>query len=258
AGIFPVSVDVDPGNNSYSITRMIVGAYDPNDKLARTSSAVSNDHYLIQQDDYIDYTIRFQNTGNAEAFHVHLIDTISSDLDLGTLQILATSHAYEVQLLPGRVLRFDFPEIMLPDSASDELGSQGFATFRIRPGNDIMPGNVLQNFADIYFDLNPPIRTNTSQLMVETSTSTAPVANRPRGLAWPNPVIDHVNIRSNGGDLIEGWRIYDAFGRTIVEAMSMGPMEMVTIPCTEMPAGAYTIQIISGGGSSFSRVVKAE
>ncbi|MDQ3101626.1 MAG: T9SS type A sorting domain-containing protein, partial [Bacteroidota bacterium] len=256
--VLPVAVDADPANDSYSITQMIVGAYDPNDKLARTSSAVSNDHYFIQQDDFIDYTIRFQNTGNTEALHVHLIDTISTDLDLGTLQILATSHDHEVQLLPGRVLRFDFPEIMLPDSASDELGSQGFATFRLRPRIDIMVGDVLENFADIHFDMNPPIRTNTSQLVVETNTSAETSEPRSHVRAWPNPVVDHLNIRSNATDLIKGWRIYDAFGRTVAQATGTAPMEMVTISCTGMSTGAYTIEIISRSGSSFSRVVKAE
>src|SRR5690606_37946491 len=97
--------DSDPENDSYSIQRIVIGAYDPNDKLALTNAGRSSETYLLDQDSYVDYTIRFQNTGSAEAINVFLLDTVSTDYDLSSLRILGASHPFEVSVSPGRVLR---------------------------------------------------------------------------------------------------------------------------------------------------------
>ena len=56
--------------------RTITGAYDPNDKLASTSSG-NTDVWQLNEDEWIDYTIRFQNTGTDTAFNVIITDTVS-------------------------------------------------------------------------------------------------------------------------------------------------------------------------------------
>lgn len=165
----------------------------PNDKQARTSSGTSDADYFLDADTHIDYTIRFQNTGNAAATYVYITDTIAPAFDLLSFQILATSHAFTASLLDDRVMRFDFPAIMLPDSASDPLGSQGFIRYRIRP-KDPQLGDVLANAADIFFDFNPPIRTNTSELVVALPT-TVETHKADRPLMLPNPAQDLVMLK---------------------------------------------------------------
>src|SRR5690606_34681493 len=113
----------DPTNDSYTITGTIIGAYDPNDKLAMTSSRLSETIWFLDRDDHVDYTIRFQNTGNAEAIDVYVTDTISALHDLSSLKILGASHDFEASLLRDRVLRFDFRDIWLPDSNANEPAS---------------------------------------------------------------------------------------------------------------------------------------
>lgn len=185
--------DSDPDNDSYTATTTIIGAYDPNDKLVQTSSALSPLQYFLDQDLWVDYTIRFQNTGTAEAINVHLLDTIAPEFDLTSLQLLGTSHAFTASLHPGRVLRFDFPDIMLPDSTSDFAGSQGFASFRLRPVGGLPLGTILSNAADIYFDFNEPIRTNDADLVIDISTG---VAERTTSFLHlhPNPADDLLQI----------------------------------------------------------------
>ncbi|MBL7980358.1 MAG: T9SS type A sorting domain-containing protein [Flavobacteriales bacterium] len=185
--------DADPTNDSYTTTSTIVNAYDPNDKLLQTSSALSESIYFIDQDLWVDYTIRFQNTGTAEAVNVYLLDTITIDFDLASLQILGASHAFEASLKPGRVLRFDFPNIMLPDSTADLEGSQGFASFRIRTQGAPLPGTLLRNAADIFFDFNEPIRTNNADLIAEMSVGLAQRTNN-TVITYPNPVQDHLRV----------------------------------------------------------------
>ncbi|MCB0768818.1 MAG: SprB repeat-containing protein, partial [Flavobacteriales bacterium] len=83
--------DVDLTNNTVLHSVVITGAYDPNDKRARTSTGTSDSSYYVGDDDHIDYTIRFQNTGTDTAFHVVISDTIATNLDLRTFVAGASS-----------------------------------------------------------------------------------------------------------------------------------------------------------------------
>lgn len=64
---------------------MITGSYDPNDK-SNSPLGIDSIH-LVTPGTPIDYTIRFQNTGNDTAFKVVIIDTLSNDFDLSTLEL---------------------------------------------------------------------------------------------------------------------------------------------------------------------------
>ncbi|HRF82099.1 MAG TPA: SprB repeat-containing protein, partial [Flavobacteriales bacterium] len=55
--------DADPTNDNDVALDEVVGSYDPNDKRATTSTRASDELYFINEDEWIDYTIRFQNTG---------------------------------------------------------------------------------------------------------------------------------------------------------------------------------------------------
>jgi len=58
-------------------------------------------------------------------------------------------------------LVFHFENILLPDSTVNEPASHGFVQFRINQLTDNPIGTVIENTADIYFDLNKAIVTNT-------------------------------------------------------------------------------------------------
>jgi hypothetical protein len=51
---------------------------------------------------------------------------------------------------------------MLPDSTSDQAGSQGYVVYRVRPRTDVEHLDVIENTAYIFFDGNLPIVTNTT------------------------------------------------------------------------------------------------
>ena len=119
-------------NNFATGTRTITGAYDPNAKEVRTSSGLSSELYYIDQDTWLDYTIQFQNTGNDTAFFVVVTDTLAETLDPATFKLGARSHACMVEMADHGVLRFIFPNILLPDSTSNEPASHGFVCFRIQ------------------------------------------------------------------------------------------------------------------------------
>ena len=53
-------------------------------------------------------------------------------------------------------------DINLPDSTSNEPESHGYIKFKVSPQADMVEGTQVENFADIFFDFNDPIRTNTT------------------------------------------------------------------------------------------------
>ncbi|MBL7939018.1 MAG: hypothetical protein JNL43_06630, partial [Flavobacteriales bacterium] len=209
--------ETNTANNTALLDVTITGSYDPNDKRGWTSSGSSEDQYFLDEDSYIDYTVRFQNTGTAAAETVVIRDVIDTDLDITSLQILGASHAFTPSFGEGRELVFTFNEIDLPDSTTDLLGSQGFVSYRIKPVSDIVVGDLLENTAGIYFDFNPPIITNTVDHVVDMSTSISLTArDSQRSVAVsPNPTSDKlflgglapgriaVDIRSADGRLVQ-------------------------------------------------------
>ncbi|MBL7982015.1 MAG: DUF11 domain-containing protein [Flavobacteriales bacterium] len=165
ATIASANTDVDLSNNSASVSRIVTGAYDPNDKHAY-SSLGSTSTWLLDEDEWIDYTIRFQNTGTDTAFNVVITDTLPANLDPSSIIVGPASHSFTWQLRDVSTLKFIFPNILLPDSNINEPRSHGFVSFRIRPHEGLAVGQQITNIANIYFDYNPPVITEPSVLNV--------------------------------------------------------------------------------------------
>ena len=148
-------------SNDWASSNLVSCAYDPNDKQA-IPVGYAEPHFILA-DTEIEYKIRFQNTGNAPAFNVDIEDQIDiSKLDLSTFQPITASHSYSTLVQPDGHVTFTFANIMLPDSTTDEPGSQGYVIYRIKPLPTLAFGDVIENTASIYFDENPPIVTNTT------------------------------------------------------------------------------------------------
>ncbi|MDO6388766.1 IPT/TIG domain-containing protein [Pontibacter sp. BT731] len=141
----------------------ITDSYDPNDKLV--TPVGRTEEFYTPTNTALKYKIRFQNTGTDVAYRIVVVDTLSEHLDLSTLQLGATSHPSRVEV-SGKgqpVLTWTFDNIMLPDSTANEPGSHGYVQFSIKPKVDLAEKTLVENFADIFFDFNSPIRTNVTQ-----------------------------------------------------------------------------------------------
>ncbi|HQW87410.1 MAG TPA: hypothetical protein PLH93_09505, partial [Flavobacteriales bacterium] len=136
-------------------------AFDPNDKLVTPQGFGAAGAVPIDQE-WLEYTVRFQNTGTDTAFTVQLLDTLDADLDPATMEVLAASHDLtQIQVDAQQVALFRFERILLPDSNVNEPASHGFVKYRIRPRPGLAHLTAITNSAAIYFDLNPPVITNT-------------------------------------------------------------------------------------------------
>lgn len=158
--IDPLANDLDTSNNLRTYCYEAVNSFDPNDKQVFPRGQCAEGY--IASDQRLTYTVRFQNTGNAEAIDIAILDTLSPHLDLGSFEFLGTSHPGPlVERLEDRILRFRWEGINLPDSASDPEGSQGYMVFALAPESGLSSGIEITNRVGIYFDFNDPIITNT-------------------------------------------------------------------------------------------------
>ncbi len=153
------AVAMDTSNN------VIVSSHDPNIKLATEKLTTGQ----ISSGKYIDYTIRYQNTGTAKAVNVVVTDTLPAQLLANTLEVISTSHNTNTTV-KGNTVSFEMRNIMLSDSNTNEAASHGFIRFKVKPVNTLVAGNVVSNKASIYFDYNKPVVTNTAVTQIISQT----------------------------------------------------------------------------------------
>jgi uncharacterized repeat protein (TIGR01451 family) len=255
AQLTTTNTDGDLTNNTATNQRIVTGSYDPNDKLAATTSG-SSTVWDLDADEWIDYTIRFQNTGTDTAFNILITDTLPAILDAGSLQVGTASHEHTWELIGQGILKFRFANILLPDSNVNEPRSHGFVTFRIRPHEPVLPGTVIENIANIYFDFNPPVITEPSVLVAEFSTGMqGPEQAEGQVLLLPNPAKDQLTVSTAAGISMEGIVILAADGREVVRTSVRG--STTTIDVSRLSAGSYfVIGMLSGGSVVHKRFIK--
>jgi hypothetical protein len=144
--------------NSFT-NQTLLCAYDPNDKT--TLTGFTQEGY-VGTTDTLDYLIRFQNTGNYYAQNIDVVDQLSDHLDWGSLHVISASHDVQTNVNDNGQVTFSFNDIMLPDSTTDEPRSHGFVRFRIQPNQSSEHLSIIENTAEIYFDSNPAVITNTT------------------------------------------------------------------------------------------------
>jgi len=246
AEVSTANTDGDLANNTTNAAITVTGSYDPNDKTAYTSTRASNSLYFINEDEWIDYVIRFQNTGTDTAFNVVVTDTLPSTLDPATISLVTASHANTWSLQGQGTLKFIFPNILLPDSNVNEPLSHGLISFRIRPKQPVLPGTTIENIANIYFDFNPPVITEPSVLVAEFSTGVHEIAD-PEVILLPNPARDAFEIRGLGQDLL-GVTLLSIDGRTVRSfANANGDRRFMV---GGIPSGAYLVELTLRNGTA--------
>lgn len=252
------NIDIDTNNNSYTFQDIVIGAYDPNDKHGvplgdgTLGEIPSNTPEII-------YTIRFQNTGTAEAVNVLLKDTISGNLDLTSIRMISSSHPYSAQINNGGVLWWNFNNINLPDSNSNEPGSQGYIKYAIKLKDNLNNGTQIKNRAHIYFDFNPAIVTNQSLHTINdliTSKGINLENNQINYALYPNPANDALNIATvlqNGHHY--ALNIFDVCGKQVYTNPSIG-QNNYKLNMNQLVDGIYYFQFKSNDKIEYQKVVK--
>jgi len=150
-----------------------VGSYDPNDKTEVHGGNLKPSQ--ISNGEYMQYTIRFQNTGTDTAFNVIVRDTLDNKLDWSTFEMIAASHPYTVSITNQNKIEWAFSNINLPDSNINEPLSHGYLSYRVKPKSTAVVGDVINNLASIYFDYNLPVATNNALTLVQDNFISLPI-----------------------------------------------------------------------------------
>jgi hypothetical protein len=250
----PTVADLNYSDNSFCYQRTVTGSYDPNDKTVSPVGVGATGDIAASVTD-LTYLIRFQNTGNGPAVNIFIKDTLSTNVDVNTFEMLGSSHNYIIDILPGNILRWKFNNIMLPDSNSNEPGSHGYVQYRIKRTNNNTPGTQIKNTAYIYFDFNEPVVTNTAINTIETITGIKSNFNsNDEWNVYPNPSTGALYI-VNSSTVKEASQvqILNAIGQTVLDETITSNYKNIDL--SKLNNGVYFVKITSDKNSTVKRIV---
>lgn len=226
----------------------IIDSFDPNDKMVSPSGITAN-HY-VKAGTVLDYMIRFQNTGTDTAYKVVVKDSLSEYLDPSTIQWGVSSHPYTVTITGTEtpVLEFTFNNINLPHSAANELASNGFVKFKAATYSTLENGIEVNNNANIYFDYNVPVLTNTAQITISDlvpNLAVEPFLAESISV-YPNPTSGLLVIETNTLQKVE---IYTISG-ILIETTDKNQINL-----SHYSKGIYLVKISTDEGIALKKVI---
>jgi len=248
ATIITDATDETPLDNTLEYDQIVIGSFDPNDKAVIQGPIISPDAV----NDFLEYRIRFQNTGTAEAINVVVADVLAANLDVNTFRPVSSSHPYRVTLT-GNKAEFFFENINLPAEEDDEAGSNGFIAFKIKPVTGAVIGDVFENTAHIYFDYNAPIVTNT------VATTVAILARQDFDFnsnirVYPNPTNDILTVTPANNFTIQYINIYNMLGQLVIATPSHQATSNVNV--SVLKSGNYILEVVTDKGRSTQKIIK--
>ncbi|WP_179007633.1 T9SS type A sorting domain-containing protein [Winogradskyella forsetii] len=247
ATVNPVSGDETEEDNVFTLEQTVIGSYDPNDITVLEGEEIT----IEEADKYLHYLIRFQNTGTASAINVRVEHILDDKLDWTTMQLESLSHTGRVEIVDETDVSFIFNNINLADSTTDEPNSHGYIAFKIKPKSDVEVGDIISGTADIFFDFNPPITTNTVNTEIVEPLSVGEF-NAQSIQLFPNPAKDQLKITSQ--KIIDKLTIVDIKGR-VLNDIQLSNSEY-TLDVSTLTKGVYFLEIQSGESKSTKKFIK--
>ena len=244
--VTPLGGDNDTTNNIYNFTYPVINSHDPNFK--ETTPALVSPAF----NNYFTYTIHFQNSGSAPAINIRVADTLDSNLDPSTFQLINYSHA-NVTTLTGNILNVSFPNIMLADSSASADSSKGFVQYRVKALPHRTLGTHIYNTGYIYFDYNPAIVTNTTVNTYENILGINESNISLSASVFPNPSngIFTLKLAEEKNATIE---VYNIVGEKILSMETQN--ESTPIDLIDQPRGVYILKVIGSKQSFNQRIIK--
>lgn len=237
------ATDETPADNSFTLNQTAVNSFDPNDKSCLQGTAIAQ----AQVGDYVHYLIRFENTGTASAQNVVVKDVIdTSKFNLSSLVAVGGSHSFVTRITGPNTVEFIFENIQLPfaDATND-----GYLVFKIKTLTNLTVGNAFSNTANIYFDYNAPIVTNTYTTTVQSNLSTYETLTENLSI-YPNPVKDVLHFKTK--ERIVKAEVYDLSGRIV---LSSGIIQNAT-DLSGLSKGNYLIRIYTKDQFIIKKLIK--
>ena len=144
---------------------------------------------------------------------------------------------------------------MLPDSNINEPASHGFIEFKIATLFGIVNSgaDTIRNKADIFFDFNIPVRTNTVKLgSREPNSVRYPVDPHQDFVIAPNPASTYVNVLSQSGHVADEVTILDLAGKVVTDRQG----RVSRLDISGFGSGLYFVRIRTGNTFEIHKFVK--
>jgi len=249
--ITPTVGDSDPSNNVIVRVDTVKAGFDPND------IAVYPQGYIPAGTE-LEYSIRFENTGNDRAANISVYDTLSDNIDFNSLKVIAATHRmqvaqYTTNVFPiQNVVKFDFPDIFLPDSSHHGY-CDGMVVFKVKTKTGLAPGTLINNRAGIYFDYNPVVMTNTVTNIIPAINAVPEVHNNSAVSVYPNPVHDMLHVNTAGA-AYTAITITNTIGQTVASQVLSAASAQIDVQL--LPAGIYFLYLKGEAGTMIQRFEK--
>lgn len=241
ASVSAPSNDINLTNNTFSNSQVVVASYDPNEVTEAHGPKIEFNQFT--SNDYLYYTIHFQNTGTANAINVRVEDLLDSKIDPSSIRMISASHDYILERVNNHLVwKFDF--INLVGALQNDVLSKGYITFKVKLNPGFAVGDIIPNAASIYFDTNPAIVTTTfNTQFVATLGNSSFTSNNIT--IYPNPARNLVQINlENTSETINNIRLYDIVGKTI-NTIENCSASQVALDVSNLSKGVYLIEITS-------------
>jgi uncharacterized repeat protein (TIGR01451 family) len=242
------SNDENMADNTSILHQTVVGAYDPN-----SVTCVEGDSLPPSEiGNYLHYVINFENTGNYQAENVVVKDVIdTTKYDINTLQLLSSSNPVYTRI-NGNNAEFIFENINLAaQGGNPPVGGHGNVLFKIKSNNTLQSGDFVSKEANIYFDYNAPILTNTSQTTYAVLNNSIHQLDNSIAI-YPNPTASVININCNSA--IKTVEVFDLQGR-LLETSIVNNIN-AKIDMSNRMQGIYFLKITSDKGGKVEKVIK--
>lgn len=245
----PVLTDLNPLNNSCTRCDTVRVSFDPNEMSVSPSG-------IIAAGTQLQYNILFENTGNDTAFNVYVMDTLSDNVDMSSFRIVAASAVMNTSMITDggyNVVRFDFPDINLPDS-SHHNQCDGSLIFNVNAKNGLSYGTSIFNHAGIFFDDNAVVMTNTVEDIIGNPAAVNNEKLRANSVqVYPNPANDELIIKTEN-DAYSSFIITNSIGSVMIHDAISSTDTKVSVK--NLAPGIYFINLTGDNGNMAKRFVK--
>ena len=242
-----IATDETPNDNSFNLNQTVVNSYDPNDKTCLEGTTITPS--MVGQ--YVHYVIRFENTGTFAAQNVVIKDMIdTTKFDITTLVPQSSSHNFITRITNTNKVEFVFENINLP---FDDSNNDGYVAFKIKTKPNLVLGDTFSNSANIYFDYNFPILTNTATTTV-TALGTQDFDFEKYFTVYPNPAKDVLHLETKAEIGVKELNIYNILGQML--QVVTNPENNASIDVTNLKTGTYFIKVITDKGTANAKFIK--
>lgn len=237
--------DETPVDNTFLLLQTVVNAYDPNDKTCLEGTTINP----TMIGEYVHYLIRFENTGTYPAQNIVVKDMIdTTKFNILTLEITDASHSCVTRITNPNKVEFIFEDINLP---FDDATNDGYVVFKIKTKSTLVVGNSISNLANIYFDYNFPIVTNTATSTFQALANTTFNLDNYLSLS-PNPAKDILNLNIQDFENIQSISIYNMLGQLV--QITTNPRTSVNV--ADLKTGNYIIKLHTEQGEISGKFIK--